>query len=498
MERNDNFHKNLAVLLRYAAFIVSLIFIIAYVFVALSRIGYPFELEWMEGASVIHVKRILEGESLYVQPGLEFTPFFYPPLYFYISALFTLIMGLGFLPLRMVSFISSIGCLCVIYFWVKEETRDKISGIISVGLFAATFKLCGFWFDVARVDSLFLFLCLIGGCLIKFRSTPGAFILSGMFFSLAFLTKQTALVLAAPLVIYILIFKRKLFFYLLIPMIVGMASPFLILHIATKKWYYYYLFYLPRNHEIIKENYIAFWLKDLFSPLFIALAISIVFLFMEYSRKSWENVIFYSLIFLGFLFGSWMSRLHVGGWLNVLMPAYAAISIVSGIGTRALYQHLREIKSPRVKNIGFVLYIAVLIQYALLSYDPFQQIPTKEDRKAGEDLIQTMKNIDGEIFVPYHSYLAEMAGKKSYMHVHSLFDISRGDRTNIGNEFQDELISAIRNQKFKAIFLDVPRITTSFDEYYKTEKILFNKSKAFYPVTGMKTRPEFLFVPKEK
>lgn len=495
MERNNNFYNRLSTLLRYSAVIVSLIFTLTYIFVALSRIGYPFELEWMEGASVIHVKRILEGRSLYVRPNIEFTPFFYTPLYFYISSLFSLILGLGFTPLRIVSFLSSLGSLGVIYFWVKEETQDKTSGIIAAGLFAATFKLSGFWYDIARVDSLFLFLSLSGACLIKVRSSAGSFIISGILFSLAFLTKQTALVLILPLAIYILIYKRKLLIYFLVTIILGMGGPTLFFHIATKRWYYYYLFYLPRNHEIIKENYIAFWTKDLFSPLFISLGISVLYLIKEFSGKSRENAIYYILLFCGFLFGSWMSRLHVGGWLNVLMPAYAAISIVFGIGINALSRNSEEKGSLLRTNIPLVLYIACLLQYSLLSYNPIMQIPTKEDRKAGEYLIQTMKNIDGEIFVPYHSYLAEMAGKRSYMHVHSLFDISRGDSTNIAEEFQNELIAAIQSRKFKAVFLDAPRITTSFDEYYKMKKIIFNNGKVFFPVTGMKTRPEFIFVP---
>jgi 4-amino-4-deoxy-L-arabinose transferase-like glycosyltransferase len=498
VEQNKNSHTGIAILLRYAAVLFSLIFIGIYIFVALSRIGYPFELEWMEGASVIHVTRILEGRSLYVRPSLEFTPFFYPPLYFYISAFFALILGPGFLPLRIVSFLSSLGSLGVIYFWVKEETQDKTSGIIAAGFFAATFKLSGFWYDIARVDSLFLFLSLGGACLIKVRSSPKSFILAGALFSLAFLTKQTAIVLVAPLALYILIYKRKLLVYFLIPILLGMGGPTLLLYIATKRWYYYYLFYLPKNHEIIKENYIAFWTRDLFSPLFISLGISILFLIKESPGKSREKGIYYILLFMGFLIGSWMSRLHVGGWLNVLMPAYAAVSIVFGVGIGALGQNPDKDASFMRKNIPFLLYILCLLQYSILSYNPILQIPTQEDRKSGEYLIQTMKNIHGEIFVPYHSYLAEMAGKKSYMHVHSLFDISRGDRSNIGEEFQDELISAIRNQKFKAVFLDAPRITTRFEEYYTMEGILFNNSHVFFPVTGMKTRPEFLFVPKAK
>ena len=49
--------------------------------VGLSRIGYPYELEWMEGGSLQNVQRVVGGESIYVEPSIDFVPFLYTPLY---------------------------------------------------------------------------------------------------------------------------------------------------------------------------------------------------------------------------------------------------------------------------------------------------------------------------------------------------------------------------------------------------------------------------------
>lgn len=54
---------------------------------AVLRVLYPFELEWMEGATVEHVLRVMEGRPLYVEPSLEFVPFVYTPLYAWLGAL---------------------------------------------------------------------------------------------------------------------------------------------------------------------------------------------------------------------------------------------------------------------------------------------------------------------------------------------------------------------------------------------------------------------------
>ena len=86
----------------------------------------------------------------------------YPPLYYYVSAVVALASGIGFFPLRLVSFAASLGAFAIIFSLVRRETGSRAAGILAMGLFAATFREGGSWFDTARVHSLFLLL-LLGG-----------------------------------------------------------------------------------------------------------------------------------------------------------------------------------------------------------------------------------------------------------------------------------------------------------------------------------------------
>src|SRR5262245_11397892 len=72
-------------------------------YVTFKRARFPYDLEWMEGGALVHVARILEGSPLYVPPSLEFTPYIYTPLYWYVSAGFAKVMGLSLFTLRLVS-----------------------------------------------------------------------------------------------------------------------------------------------------------------------------------------------------------------------------------------------------------------------------------------------------------------------------------------------------------------------------------------------------------
>ena len=40
-----------------------------------ARLGYPYDLEWMEGGLLTHSARIANGQGIYVTPSVEFVPY---------------------------------------------------------------------------------------------------------------------------------------------------------------------------------------------------------------------------------------------------------------------------------------------------------------------------------------------------------------------------------------------------------------------------------------
>ena len=133
--------------------------------------NYMFTLEWLEGASLIQVHRLLSGQPLYAQPSFEYVSLIYSPLYFYLSSLLARIIGFGFLPLRLVSFASTMGCVALIYLIARKHTADNYSSLMAAGSFLALYKISDTWFDLARVDMLALFLALLAVYLMQTGST---------------------------------------------------------------------------------------------------------------------------------------------------------------------------------------------------------------------------------------------------------------------------------------------------------------------------------------
>ena len=97
-------------------------YIILFLYIGISRFSFPFTFDWVEGAILVQVNRVLLGQNLYVEPSVAYVPLVYQPLYFYVAALFVKLSGLGFAPLPLLSIIASCGCMLVIFLITRKTT----------------------------------------------------------------------------------------------------------------------------------------------------------------------------------------------------------------------------------------------------------------------------------------------------------------------------------------------------------------------------------------
>lgn len=469
-------------------------YFLTFVVISILRMAYPFELEWMEGGVLDHVHRVLEGQPIYVKPTLEFVPFIYTPLYFYVSALFSLVLGEGLFPPRLVSFLASIGSLTTIFFIVKRETRSIVYGIIASGLFAATFRISGAWFDIARSDALFLFLILLTVLVIQRGTSAKLQLVGAVLVSLAFLTKQTALIIAVPLALYLLWASRHraVVFIGTSALLIGGGT--LLLDYLHDGWYSYYVFFIPGQHHIIESMYLGFWTSDILAPMFVACALGIFCFLWQFRVTGGTDRFFLFFAAAGMLGGSWMGRLHSGGYDNVLLPAYAILAILFGVGIHRARQAVDHHSSSNYRLIEFGVFFACLLQFYLLRYDPAQQLPTEVDERAGQIMVERFAEIEGEVLIPYHGYLARLAGKKSYAHEMAIVDILRSDSLH-GAVLEAEITLAIEEKQFEAIIIDGAWSYEVLRQHYTNHGPILGEEDVFFPVTGFRTRPRYYFGP---
>lgn len=482
------------------------LYIAMYIVIAVKHLVYPFELEWMEGASVDHVRWILAGNAYYGPPKLAFTPFIYPPLYFYVSAGAAKVLGVSFFSMRLVSFLASIGCLIHLFRLARAETGRAAVGLLAAGLFAACYKEASAFYDIARVDSLFLFCFLSAVSALRGRGPGGAPSLRAQFAAIAwllamFLTKQSAPIAVVCLSGFALFRWRRqaLLFSLGAPLSLGIA--FLILHLATNGWFYYYAYAIPRQHPTVVAFFYDYWMKDLLAPLGVACLVTLFYFALrppprEGAEASGSKGLFGAAL-LGALGMSYLGRLHAGGWPNTLMPAFAMLALTFGLGAHAIEQAFSQTPAHVLGRLRAAFIAVLAIQFTAMAYDPARLLPTKEDERAGKELVALIQKQEGDVLVLAHGSLGPMAGKAMFAHEMAMHDILGVDGGPPGEALKEEIAAALREQRFSTIVTDTDWYRQDIEVHYEKTREPFKGKDVFFPITGMKTRPRWIWKPRK-
>jgi hypothetical protein len=481
---------------RVATCIVAALPIAAYLWVALHRVAYPFELDWMEGGSVDLAARVLSGHSLYAAPSLTFVGWTYPPLYYWVAAAAAKLTGIGFLPLRLVSLTASLVAMCTLAVTVVRETGDRIAGVVTAGLFAATFRISGAWFDTGRVDSLFLALTLIALAFgYRARGIRGGIALGVLAF-LAFLTKQTALVALLPVLAYLIVARHRVGIPALVTLLALLIASTVLLDATTDGWYRYYVFSELAHQPWAQQVWISFWLEDIVQrqwPLLVLLvAGGLALAYRPGILPALRSAtMYYAAGAAGLVAAAWVSRLHTGGYANVLMPAYAAIALLAGL------TYAKVLGRRPDRGVSAVLLAGLLIQLGLLAYPLGAQIPTAADRVAGAQLIARLRNLRGPVLVPRHPWYATIAGKGAFAQSEAIGDVLRSQAPRGVSALRATLRCALDTDHVQAVVLDGPWDAHLFgaelSREFQRQPGVITPSR-LYPLTDVRTAPTLLYL----
>jgi Dolichyl-phosphate-mannose-protein mannosyltransferase len=484
---------------RLAAALAGLAAITTYLFVALSRLGYPFPVEWLESNSLVEVHRILAGQPLYSAPTVEYVPDGYPPLYFAVSAAVARVLGVSYLTLRLVSLVSSLACFALLARLVQRETGSVAAGVGAAGLFAAAYSVTDTWFDVGRVDSLFLALSIGGLYAARWmRGTRGA-VAAGVLLAAAALTKQTGLAEGAAVVAALLTGPRRgLACVAALAEITVLGVSTLVLGLASGGWYVYYVFEQMSEHSLTGSSFGWFW-TALATGMGLAACAALI------GARRVPRVLVAGCAALAV--EGYAALVHSGGVINDVLPAYLAVALLAGLalGRGAESGCGPALGSRPVWRVTVAPAVLVLAQAAVLltGLRPSQAIPTLADRSAGERLLAGLRAIGGTVAVPADPALSMMAGMAPVAHLDAAADVLRAsDQTAIAS-FRRSTAQAVAERRFSAIITDSSRPPfgnpPSLSRYYHrcAQPLLAGiPPGVFRPVAGAEVRPEYVWLPR--
>jgi hypothetical protein len=471
---------------RLAAALAGLVAIGAYLFIALSRLNYPFTLEWLEGNSLVEVHRILAGQPLYPAPTAGYVPDGYPPLYFAVSAAVARVLGLSYLPPRLVSLVSSLACLALLARLVQRETGSIAAGTGAAGVFAATYFATDTWLDVGRVDSLFLALSIGGLYAARHMRGPRGAVAAGMLLAAAALTKQTGLVegvavvlLAGP--------RRRLACVAALAEVTVLGISTLVLALTTGGWYVCYVFELMGEHALNDGGFGWFWTALLSTMGIAACAAALA------GVRRVPAVLLAGCTALAA--EGCAALVHSGGGINDMLPAYLAVALLAGLA-------LGGSSTRWVTTTSGVLVFAQSV-ILLAGCHPSQAIPASADRAVGERLTAGLRAFGGTVAVPADPGLSLAAGMAPAAHQDAAYDVLRASDQAAVASFRRSATDAVAARRFSAIITDGPgppfaNPPSLSQNYYQCPQPLLAGVPAalFLPVAGAKVRPVYVWLPR--
>jgi hypothetical protein len=466
---------------RLAAALAGLVAICAYLYVAVSRLSYPFAIESLEGNSLVEVHRILAGQPLYPAPTAGYVPDGYTPLYFYVAAAAARVLGVSYLPLRLVSLVSSLACFAVLARLVQRETGSIAAGVGAAGVFAATYFATGTWFDTARVDSLFLALS-IGGLYAarRMRGTGGA-IAAGTLLAAAALTKQTglaegvvvtAVLLAGP--------RRRLACVTALAEFTVFGISTLVLRQTSGGWYTYYVFEQMSENSLNSSNF-DWFCKALLTMMGLAACAALI------GARRVPRELLAGCAVLAVEGG--VAMVKSGGTINDALPAFLAVALLAGLALGG--------SSPRWVSTAAGLLVLAQSIILLAGFHPSQAIPTSADRAVGERLIAGMRAFGGDVAVPADPALSLLAGMAPAAHPAAASDVLQAtDRAAIAS-FRRGAEEALTTRRFSAFItdslapplFDPPALSQDYHVCVQPVPTLF------VPVPGHAPRPAVVWIP---
>jgi len=181
----------------------------------------------------------------------------------------------------------------------------------------------------------------------------------------------------------------------------------------------------------------------------------------------------------------------------LLNPCIQKTILTAAVGLATLEKGLDRFNGGCMQDSSWgvvgqiALNAAIVFQFILLLYNPLALLPTAADRAAAEKLQDQIGNAAGQVYLPFHGYLAEMEGKQSFAHAMAISDVFSGDLEAAKAGMRADMRAAFQQGLFEQIILDDEWMLTEIEPYYSCEPLQYDEA-VLWPVVGMQTRPQLI------
>lgn len=387
-----------------------------------ARFGSPFDLEWMEGATLITGLRSAEGLPFYTLPSPDYIPFIYPPLYAWLLGALSAFWPVGYALGRGVSIACTGIAVAALYFAARREGVRPALAVGCAMLFVGCYEDGGTFYDLVRTDALAI--ALVGLALAVSRGETRAHaVAGGLLLFVAFCAKQHAAMFGFPIVLALARrdgWRRAALFAAAsaVPALAFVVA----MQIHTNGLFLTYLLEVPSHHGMVADRLLPNIgakgrLEGAQAEVWRALpwttTLGLLALARWPARLYWGGVALTALVTVSLMRG------HQGGYLNVLIPMFWVQALFPALLERALA------RGPSIAARFGPHAVTLLVAFQL--WDGRQSlaryVPSPGDAARAERLVEELRALPEPMLIPHAPWLAVLAGKKPSFALITLWDV---------------------------------------------------------------------------
>jgi hypothetical protein len=441
------------------------------------RLGYPYDLEWLEGATLWHAQRLLDGQPLYPPPSLDFVPHPYTPLYPWLLAGVGRVFGVSYVVGRALSTAAFVGALAIGWRFCRRAGASRALATAAMAIPCAAYVPTGAWIDLVRVDSVWLLLAAAGTTVVwpgpspTPRATVVRPIAAALLLVAAFFAKQTAAPLMAAVGLALLVVDRRQALLFAATLALAGLPALWLMQRATDGWFWFYIYRVHHSHPFYPRlaSYVPSRLAMLMLPALPLVAWALAVRMRrstapaDRQRATLGYAAWLALVGVG---ASALAKGTWGAYTNAMLPGIYFGALLIGVAASRL---TGPDAAERPAAVAWALVAATimtapglvtrLIQLARPSsyqvhqangYEPGNELPSTEDREATARLIARLRTVDGDVWLPSHPWYARLAGKRPFAGEMGADDLGFAGVPVAG--FDD----AVRARRFAAVVVDEP------------------------------------------
>lgn len=421
------------------------------------RISFPYHLELNETMAWELTDRVFQGKAVYVKPSVEFTPVLYPPVYLHLAAGLFKLFGASFRILRLISIFATCGSVVLIFREVKLRTRHWKYGIIAVGLFIASYQRSGFWMDLGRIDSLWVFFLLLSFSLLPKSAGKGPLAVFLVVYLTALFTKQTTLFFAPAFGLALFWAAPSGGWGRVATFVGSQLACLILLHLGTSGWFTFYCFKVPGGHGIYAQRFEEFW-QNAAVPAGLALLPAGLLLLTVAGVQPIRRLLAPLPLFeVSALAAAILGSMKIGGSWNHFIPLFAFNAIITGVLlARWAEQFIRSTGSRITTSWERLIPIGCCLgQFIFFWHNPTGALPSPDQAASLRNLDRAISAAPRPIFckAPFNYLLLKHQEHPTHVNPDALQDLRWAGLQNLARPLEEELERLINTGHFRTLVL---------------------------------------------